>query len=75
VKPKEGGGAAEGGGGPISPEKVLARSRQQTKERKEKLDLIRAKIQRGEPITTKEEEFVYKSTGTKKIQQSRYIVD
>jgi len=75
VKPKEGGGAAEGDRGPISPEKVLARSKQQTKERKIRLDLIRGKIQRGEPITKEEEDFVYNTKGTKKIQQSPYIVD
>ena len=75
VKPKEGGGAAEGDRGPISPEKVLARSKQQTKERKIRLDLIRETIERGEPITTEERKFVNKTKGTKKIQESLDFVD
>jgi hypothetical protein len=79
VKPKAGGGGAEGGGGPPRVFKsspiARARSQQQTLQRKEKLDLIRGKIQRGEPITTEEEDFVYNNKGTKKIQQSSYIVD
>jgi len=73
VKPKEGGGAAEGDRGPISPEKVLARSKQQTKERKIRLDLIRGKIQRGEPITKEEEDFVYNTKGTKKYNNHRIL--
>jgi len=72
-------GAAAGGGSPpkvfkSSPE-ARARSQQQTEERKEKLDLIRGKIERGEPITTEERKFVNKTKGTKKIQESLDFVD
>jgi hypothetical protein len=79
VLPKEDSGEAAGGGGRprglLSSPEALARSRQQTIVRKEKLDLIRGKIKRGEKITKEEEDFVYNSRGTKKIQQSSYIVD
>ena len=72
-------GAAAGGGGPpkvfkSSPE-ARARSQQQTEERKIRLDLIRGKIERGEPITTEERKFVNKTKGTKKIQESLDFVD
>lgn len=72
-------GAAAGGGGlprvfKSSPS-ARARSQKQTQERKEKLDLIRGKIQRGEPITTEERKFVNKTAGTKKIQESLDFVD
>ena len=79
VSSKEDSGKAEGGGGPpkvfkSSPE-ARARAQQQTEERKEKLDLIRGKIQRGEPITTEERKFVDNTRGTKKIQESLDFVD
>jgi len=79
VPSKEDSGKAEGGGGrpkvfKSSPE-VLARSKQQTEERKIKLDLIREAIERGEPITTEERKFVNKTKGTKKIQESLDFVD
>jgi hypothetical protein len=53
----EGGGPAGGGGPPQvrkTPPKMLARARQQTQERKERLDSIREKIKRGEQITNEE---------------------
>jgi len=62
----------EGGGGPPrvlkTPPKVLARSKKQTTERKDRLDSIREKIKRGEQITNQELAFVKKTAGTKKIQ-------
>jgi hypothetical protein len=79
VKSTEGGGGPAGGGGSprelISSPEALERSRQQTRERKERLDSIREKIKRGEGVTTEEVEFVNKSKGTKKIQKSLDIVD
>jgi len=79
VPSKEDSGKAEGGGGPpkvfkSSPE-ARARAQQQTEERKIRLDLIRGKIQRGEPITTEERKFVDNTRGTKKIQESLDFVD
>ncbi len=72
-------GAAAGGGGPtrayLSSPLARARSKQQTKERKIRLDLIRETIERGEPITTEERKFVNKTKGTKKIQESLDFVD
>jgi len=78
-KISSGGGKAEGGGGPtrgyLSSPEARARSQQQTEERKIRLDLIRGKIERGEPITTEERKFVNNTRGTKKIQESLDFVD
>ena len=72
-------GPAAGGGGPPrvfkTPPKVLAKARQQAQERKAKLDPIREKMKKRQPITTEERQFIMKTTGTKKLQRSLDILD
>ena len=72
-------GPAAGGGGPQrvfkTPPKVLAKARQQAKEKKTKLDSIREKVEGRQQITTEERQFVMKTTGTKRLQQRLRFMD
>jgi biotin synthase-related radical SAM superfamily protein len=74
----EGGGPAGGGGPPQvrkTPPKALARARQQTQERKERLDSIREKVKNKEQVTNQEIAYLRRTKGTKKILESLNIVD
>jgi hypothetical protein len=70
-------GPAAGGGGRVfkTPPKVLAKARQQAREKRAKLASIREKMKENQQITTEERQFVMKSRGAKRLQRSLELMN